>query len=189
MHVAARKKINTYREQYAYNRNITFMPAVTSTSSRNCTASFCVSSFYRPAARPRRSATTLRIISLFGILQWPEEQSRSGCGLDGGDADQSQHRRVWRCRSSCPLLLARPSPPRQPPCSQRPRPPRRSIVRGGLTRTHQPRLVVSFSTCPPLSLSPSPAHSFFIGPAVKKHANIHSSEPQAELDFLTEASS
>ena len=34
MHVAARKKINTYREQYAYNRNITFMPAITSTSSR-----------------------------------------------------------------------------------------------------------------------------------------------------------
>ena len=56
MHVAARKKINTYREQYAYNRNITFMPAVTSTSSRNCTASFCVSSFYRPAARPRRTS-------------------------------------------------------------------------------------------------------------------------------------
>ena len=41
------------------------------------------------------SATTLRIISLSprGILQWPEEQSRSvqsGCGQEGGDADQSQ---------------------------------------------------------------------------------------------------
>jgi len=76
------------------------------------------------------SATTLRFISLppRGILQWPEEQSRSGCGQDGGDADQSQHRRMWRCRSSCPLLLARPFPPRQPPCSQPPPLPRRSIV-------------------------------------------------------------
>ena len=34
LHVAARKKINVYRDQYANNRNITFMPAITSTSSR-----------------------------------------------------------------------------------------------------------------------------------------------------------
>ena len=34
LHVAARKKINAYRDQYANNRNITFMPAITSTSSR-----------------------------------------------------------------------------------------------------------------------------------------------------------
>jgi len=102
------------------------------------------------------SATTLRLISLSprGILQWPEEQSRSGGGQDGGNADQSQHRRMWRCRSSCPLILARPSPPCQNSCSQPPPPPRRSLVRGGLTRTHRPRLVVSLSTCPPFSLSP-----------------------------------
>ena len=62
---------------------------------------------------------------------WPEEQSRSGCGQDGGDEDQPQHSRMWLCRSSCPLLLARPSPPRQPPCSQPPPSPRCSIVRGG----------------------------------------------------------
>ena len=34
LHVAARKKIHAYRAQYASNRNITFMPAITSTSSR-----------------------------------------------------------------------------------------------------------------------------------------------------------
>ena len=34
LHVAARKKNNNYRDQYANNRNITFMPAITSTSSR-----------------------------------------------------------------------------------------------------------------------------------------------------------
>jgi hypothetical protein len=33
---------------------------------------------------------------------------------------------------------------------------------------HRPRLVVSHSTCPPLSSSPN-AHSFVIGPAVIKH--------------------
>ena len=37
------------------------------------------------------SATTLRLISLSprGILQWPEEQSRSGCDQDGGNADRT----------------------------------------------------------------------------------------------------
>ena len=34
LHVAARQKINKHRDQYANNRNITFMPAITSTSSR-----------------------------------------------------------------------------------------------------------------------------------------------------------
>jgi len=120
----------------------------------------------RHSLRVRRhrhaSATTLRRVSLSprGILQWPEEQSRSGCGQDDGNADQSQHRRMWRCRSSCPLILARPSPPCQPSCSQPPPPPRRSLVRGGQTRTYRPRLVVSLSTCPPFSLSPPPLTAF-----------------------------
>ena len=34
LHVAARQKINKHRDLYANNRNITFMPAITSTSSR-----------------------------------------------------------------------------------------------------------------------------------------------------------
>jgi hypothetical protein len=41
-------------------------------------------------------------------------------------------------------------------------------VRDGQTHPHRPRLVVSHSTCPPLSSSPN-AHSFVIGPAVIKH--------------------
>ena len=136
--IAARKKINTYREQYAYNRNITFMPAITSTSvltyARRVSASPLSTGPPRDHGALHRhrhaSATTLRLVSLSprGILQWPEEQSRSGCGQDGGNADQSQHRRMWRCRSSCPLILARPSPPCQPSCSQPPPPPRRSLV-------------------------------------------------------------
>jgi hypothetical protein len=43
-------------------------------------------------------------------------------------------------------------------------------VRDGQTHPHRPRLVVSHSTCPPLSSSPN-AHSFVIGPAVIKHTH------------------
>ena len=43
-----------------------------------------------------------------GILQWPEEQSRSGCGQDGGDADQSQH-----------VALLMSTPPRAPSAVRR----------------------------------------------------------------------
>jgi hypothetical protein len=43
--------------------------------------------------------------------------------------------------------------------------PPRSLVRDEQTHPHRPRLVVSHSTCPPLSSSP-PANSFVIGPAV-----------------------
>ncbi len=43
--------------------------------------------------------------------------------------------------------------------------PPRSLVCGGQPSPHKPRLVVSHSTCPPLSSSPH-AHSFVIGPAV-----------------------
>ena len=61
--------------------------------------------------------------------------------------------------------------PSDPPPSftQSPYPPR-SLVRDEQTSPHRPRLVVSHSTCPPLSSSPH-AHSFVIGPAVIKHTH------------------
>ena len=43
-------------------------------------------------------------------------------------------------------------------------------VRDEQTHPHRPRLVVSHSTCPPLS-SPPHANSFVIGPAVIKHTH------------------
>jgi hypothetical protein len=46
--------------------------------------------------------------------------------------------------------------------------PGSSRVPAGQTHPHRPRLVVSHSTCPPLSSSPH-AHNFVIGPAVIKH--------------------
>ena len=51
--------------------------------------------------------------------------------------------------------------------TQSPYPPR-SLVCDGQTSPHRPRLVVSRSTCPPLS-SPPHANSFVTGPAVIKH--------------------
>jgi len=49
-------------------------------------------------------------------------------------------------------------------------PPPRSLVLNGHTSPHRPRLVVSHSTCPPLSPSPH-ANSFVIGTAgINTHA-------------------
>ncbi len=70
-----------------------------------------------------------------------------------------------------------PAPP--PPFTQSPYPPR-SLVRDGQTHPHRPRLVVSHSTCPPLSSSPH-AHSFVIGPAVIKHTHTHTHTCTSEV--------
>jgi hypothetical protein len=53
---------------------------------------------------------------------------------------------------------------RHPPLTHYPF-PLRSLVCGGQPSPHKPRLVVSHSTCPPLSSSPH-AHSFVLGTAV-----------------------
>ena len=50
--------------------------------------------------------------------------------------------------------------------------PPHSLVRDGQTSPHRPRLVVSRSTCPPLSPSP-PANSFVIGTAVINTPRMH----------------
>ena len=101
-----------------------------------------------------------------GILQWPQEQSLSGCGQGGGVENQPQHRRLWRCRSSCPLLLT--STLSSSPTSLLTISPalRAFTVRGGQTRPYRPRLVVSLTrgTCPPFPPSPSPHTAFFPGP-------------------------
>jgi hypothetical protein len=54
---SAQRKINCYRQQYADNQNISFLPAITSTVTR--TAIFCVFFFYRPTGRPRRTSLPL----------------------------------------------------------------------------------------------------------------------------------
>jgi hypothetical protein len=66
--------------------------------------------------------------------------------------------------SPCARSFSRSPSPRHPPLTQYPFPPR-SLGRGGQTSQREPRLVVSHSTCPPLS-SPPHAHSFVLGTAV-----------------------
>ena len=66
-----------------------------------------------------------------------------------------------------------PSPSRHPPFTHYPF-PLRSLVCGGQPSPHKPRLVVSHSTCPPLSSSPH-AHSFVLGTAV---INTHIKDPR-----------
>ena len=76
--------------------------------------------------------------------------------------------RAWACLSAR-YFSRSPSPP-LPSFTQSPS-PLRSLVHDGQTSPPRPRLVVSRSTCPPLSPSPPHANSFVIGPAV---INTHS---------------
>ena len=88
--------------------------------------------------------------------------SHGGQGV--GITDQPQCRGM--CHSSSPSArsLSR-SPCSSPPSfTQSPSPPH-SLVRDGQTSPHRTRLVVSRSTCPPLSPNPH-ANSFVLGTAV-----------------------
>jgi hypothetical protein len=99
-----------------------------------------------------------------GILPRPDEQSRT-CGCQsGGVEDQPQCPGLYyRGRSSARSLSHFPSSP-PPSFTQSPSPPR-SLVRDGQPSPHRPRLVVSSSTCPPISPPPH-VNSFVLGPAV-----------------------
>ena len=107
-----------------------------------------------------------------GILPVAEEQSRTRGSQSGGVEDQPQCQGLWHIGSPSARSLSRsPSPP-PPSFTQSPSPPR-SLVRDGQTSPHRPRLVVSRSTCPPLTPSPH-ANSFIIGTAV---INTHTLPP------------
>jgi hypothetical protein len=129
---------------------------------------------YRPAGRPRRTSLPLechrnatnRTRSVSSVLHATSrvEQSRTRGGPGGGVEDQPRCAGLWHSRSPSARSLSR-SPSSPPPSfTQSPSPPR-SLVRDGQTSPHRPRLVVSRSTCPPLSPSPH-ANSFLIGTAV-----------------------
>ena len=69
-------------------------------------------------------------------------------------------------------------PSQPPPITQSPSPPR-SLVRDGQLSPHWPRLVVSRSTCPPLSPSPH-ANSFIKGTAV---INTHTASSLKSVSY------
>ena len=58
LRLAAQRKVNSYRQQYADNQNISFLPAIMTTSSR-MHGEFLRLLFYRPTARPRRTSLPL----------------------------------------------------------------------------------------------------------------------------------
>jgi hypothetical protein len=70
---------------------------------------------------------------------------------------------------------------RHPPFTQYPFPPR-SLVCGGQTSPHKPRLVVSHSACPPLSSSPH-EHSVVLGTAVI-NISVQEHEPPQRRSLL-----
>jgi len=89
-----------------------------------------------------------------GILQQPEEQSRTG-GCQSSSVEGQPQCPGMR-HSSNPNARSLSHSPSAPPPSftQSPYPPR-SLVCDGQTHPHRPRLVVSHSTCPPLSSPPT----------------------------------
>jgi hypothetical protein len=100
MRVAAQRKTNAYRQTYADNQNISFLPAIMSTSNR-MHGEFFASSFSTGPPGDRSAlhccwtaiaTQSIGIISVQarGILPRPEEQSRT-CGCQSGSVeDQPQ---------------------------------------------------------------------------------------------------
>jgi hypothetical protein len=58
MRVAAQRKTNAYKQTYADNQNISFLPAIMSTSNR-MHGEFLRLFFYRPTGRPKRTSLPL----------------------------------------------------------------------------------------------------------------------------------
>jgi hypothetical protein len=152
------RKINGYRHQYADNHNISFLPAIVSTSTRMhgeflrllfLQAHRETEAHFTDAGMPSQRNQSDSFRFKRGILPVAEEQSRTRGGQSSGITDQPQFRGLWHSRS--PSARSHSRSPSSPPPSftQSPSAPR-SLVRDGQTSPHRPRLVVSRSTCPPL---------------------------------------
>jgi hypothetical protein len=107
-----------------------------------------------------------------GILPVAEEQSRTRGGQTSRITDPPQCRGLRHSSPPSARSFSRSHSSHPPPFTHYPFPPR-SLVRDGQTSPLRPRLVVSRSTCPPLSPSPH-ANSFVIGTAVINTNNYKS---------------
>ena len=103
LRLAAQRKINSYRQHYADNQNISFLPAIMTTSSRmhgeflrllflqahrETTAHFIATGL--PSQQNRYTEFRFKR----GILHGPEEQSRPRGGKSIGITDQPQYPRL-----------------------------------------------------------------------------------------------
>jgi hypothetical protein len=174
LRLAAQRKINGYRQQYAGNQNISFLLAIVSTSTRmhgeflrllflqahrETEAHFTAAGMssqrnQSDSFRFKRAAFYQSLKSKVGLAAANAAALKINLNVEGcGIVAARMH-----APSRAPLLLPPPS------FTQSPFPPR-SLVRDGQTSPHRPRIVISRSTCPPLSPFPH-ANSFIIGTAV-----------------------
>ncbi len=155
----ATSKVNNHRHQNADNQNISFLPAIVSTSTRmhgvflhllflqahrETEAHFTATGMpshrnNSDMLRFRRAAFYQSLKSKVGLAAAKAAALRINLNIEacGVVATAPNARSLSRCPSSPP-----------PPLTQS---PPRSLVRDGQTSPHKPRLVVSHSTCPPLS--------------------------------------
>jgi hypothetical protein len=106
LRLAAQRKANGYRQQYADNQNISFLPAIVTTYSRmqgefwcllflqanrKTTAHFIATGL---PSQQNRSDNAFRFKRALGILHGPEEQSRPRGGKSIGITDHSQYPRL-----------------------------------------------------------------------------------------------
>jgi hypothetical protein len=107
MRVAAQRKFNAYGRQYADNQNISFLPAIMSTST-SMHGEFLRLLFLQ-AHRETEAHCSWNVIATLPIglvpfqarciLPVAEEQSRTRCHQSGGIEDQPQCRGLWHSGS------------------------------------------------------------------------------------------
>ena len=173
LHIAAQRKIAAYQQQYADNQNISFLPAIVSTSTRMhgeflrllflqahreneahfTAAGMSSQTNNSEALRFKRAAFYNGLKSKVGLAAAKAAALRINLNVQGCSIVAPPMHAPSRTPLLLPLLLSHNLPtPRSLVCDER-------------THPHTPRLVVSHITCPPISSSP-PANSFVIGPAV-----------------------
>jgi hypothetical protein len=136
-----------------------------------CTASFWDFFFYRPTGRPKRTSLPVECHrnainrNHFGSSAAFYQGLKSKVGLA---AVKAAALRINLNVQGCSIVAASmhapssnfPSPP-PPSFTQSPSPPR-SLVRDGQTSPHRPRIVVSRSTCPPISPPPTQTALYYV---------------------------
>jgi len=174
LRIAAQRNIASYRQQYTDNQNISFLPAIVSTSTR-MHGEFLRHLFLQGHRETEAHFTAAGMSSQTNNSEalWfkraafyngnrscsnkthtpPEEQSRTGGCQSGSVAGQPQCPRMWHSSNPNARSLSH-SPSAPPPSFTQSTYPPRSLVCDGQTSPHRPRLVVSRSTCPPLSSPP-----------------------------------
>jgi hypothetical protein len=144
--VAAQRKTNAYRQTYADNQNISFLPAINEHIQPHARRVFASSFSTGPpgdlsALHCRWNAIATQSIGIISVQTrciLPRPDSESKVGLAAAKTA------VLRINLNVQGCTQSPSPP----CS---------LVRDGQTSPHRPRLVVSRSTCPPISPPPHTA--------------------------------